>query len=130
MTGSPGQDLNNAKHVVVVGGGFAGLACARKLGSKPNVRVTLLDKNNYQQFQPLLYQVATAILASGNIAFNLRGILHDHANVDVKMTEVTSIDPHTHTVETSHGQRYQADYPGAGRRRAGEFFWHAGGGGI
>ena len=110
MTGSPGQDLNNAKHVVVVGGGFAGLACARKLGSKPNVRVTLLDKNNYQQFQPLLYQVATAILASGNIAFNLRGILHNHANVDVKMTEVTSIDPHTHTVETSHGQRYQGDY--------------------
>jgi NADH:ubiquinone reductase (H+-translocating) len=110
MTSSPGQDLSSAKHVVIVGGGFAGLSCARKLGSKPGVRVTLLDKNNYQQFQPLLYQVATAILASGNIAFNLRGILHNHANVDVKMTEVTSIDPHTHVVETSHGQRYQGDY--------------------
>ena len=110
MTGSPGQDLNSAKHVVIVGGGFAGLSCARKLGSKPGVRVTLLDKNNYQQFQPLLYQVATAILGSGDIAFNLRGVLHNHANVDIKMTEVTSIDPHTHTVETSHGQRYQGDY--------------------
>jgi NADH dehydrogenase len=109
VTGSATQNPDGGKHVVIVGGGFAGLSCARKLGSKPNVRVTLLDKNNYQQFQPLLYQVATAILASGNIAFNLRGILHNHANVDVKMTEVTSIDPHTHTVETSHGQRYQGD---------------------
>jgi NADH:ubiquinone reductase (H+-translocating) len=110
MTGSSGQDLSSVKHVVIVGGGFAGLSCARKLGSKPGVRVTLLDKNNYQQFQPLLYQVATAILGSANIAFNLRGVLHNHANVDVKMTEVTAIDPHTHTVETSHGQSYQADY--------------------
>jgi len=110
MTSSSGQDLSGAKHVVIVGGGFAGLSCARKLGSKPGVRVTLLDKNNYQQFQPLLYQVATAILAAGNIAFNLRGVLHNHANVDVKMTEVTAIDPHTRTVETSHGQRYQGDY--------------------
>jgi len=110
MTDSPGQHPSSAKHVVIVGGGFAGLSCARKLGSKPGVRVTLLDKNNYQQFQPLLYQVATAILASGNIAFNLRGILHNHANVDVKMTEVTSIDPQTHTVETAQGQRYQGDY--------------------
>ena len=109
MTGSPGQDLSSVKHVVIVGGGFAGLGCARKLGSKPNVRVTLLDKNNYQQFQPLLYQVATSILGSGDIAFSLRGVLHNHANVDVKMTEVTAIDPHTRTVETSHGQRYQGD---------------------
>ena len=70
MTSSPGQDLSSAKHVVIVGGGFAGLSCARKLGSKPGVRVTLLDKNNYQQFQPLLYQVAAAILPPDNIAFN------------------------------------------------------------
>jgi NADH dehydrogenase len=110
MASSPGQDLSSAKHVVIVGGGFAGLSCARKLGSKPGVRVTLLDKNNYQQFQPLLYQVATAILSSANIAFNLRGILHNHANVDIKMTEVTSIDPQTHAVETAQGQRYQGDY--------------------
>src|SRR5271170_3831419 len=110
VTGSAAQNPDGVKHVVIVGGGFAGLSCARKLGSKPNVRVTLLDKNNYQQFQPLLYQVATAILAAGNIAFNLRGILHNHANVDVKMTEVTSIDPQTHMVETTHGQRYRGDF--------------------
>jgi NADH dehydrogenase len=108
MTSSIGHDPS-AKHVVIVGGGFAGLSCARKLGSKPGVRVTLLDKHNYQQFQPLLYQVATAILGSANIAFNLRGVLHNHANVDIKMTEVTSVDPHSHTVETSHGQQYRGD---------------------
>src|SRR5271168_3474568 len=109
-TGSATQYPNSVKHVVIVGGGFAGLSCARKLGSKPGVRVTLLDKNNYQQFQPLLYQGATAILASGNIAFNLRGILHNHANVEEKMTDVTSIDPNAHTVETAQGQRYQGYY--------------------
>jgi len=53
-------------HIVIVGGGFAGLNCARKLSAHPDVRITLIDKNNYQQFQPLLYQVATAILTPGN----------------------------------------------------------------
>ncbi len=98
------------KHIVIVGGGFAGLNCARKLASNPNVQVTLLDKNNYQQFQPLLYQVATAILSPSNIAFNLRGTLNGHSNVDVKMTEVVSIDLNTRTVETAQGQQYQGDF--------------------
>ena len=71
MTQSADKESNSVKHVVIVGGGFAGLHCARKLAANPNVRATLLDKNNYQQFQPLLYQVATAILAPNNIAFNL-----------------------------------------------------------
>ncbi|MGA7316723.1 MAG: NAD(P)/FAD-dependent oxidoreductase [Silvibacterium sp.] len=98
------------KHIVIVGGGFAGLNCARKLASNPHVQITLLDKNNYQQFQPLLYQVATAILSPSNIAFNLRGTLIGHSNVDVKMTEVVSIDLSTRTVQTAQGQQYQGDY--------------------
>lgn len=57
------QTPHGVKHVVIVGGGFAGLNCARKLAANPNVRITLLDKNNYHQFQPLLYQVATGILS-------------------------------------------------------------------
>ena len=52
------------KEVVIVGGGFAGLNCARKLAAHSDIRITLVDKNNYQQFQPLLYQVATAELAT------------------------------------------------------------------
>ncbi len=98
------------KHIVIVGGGFAGLNCARKLAAHPDARVTLIDKNNYQQFQPLLYQVATAVLAPGNIAFNLRAALIHHPNVDVKMTEVVSIDLNTRMVRTAQGQRYQGDF--------------------
>jgi NADH dehydrogenase len=56
---------NGTTHVVVVGGGFAGVACARRLAGKKGVRVTVVDKNDYHQFQPLLYQVATAELTGG-----------------------------------------------------------------
>jgi len=98
------------KHVVIVGGGFAGLNCARKLAAHPEVRITLLDKNNYQQFQPLLYQVATAMLAPSNAAFSLRSVLRDHPNVNVEMTEVVSADLATRTVVTASGQKYQGDF--------------------
>ncbi len=88
------------KHVVIVGGGFAGLNCARKLAAHSDIRITLIDKNNYQQFQPLLYQVATAILAPSNAAFALRGVLKRHSNVDVKLGEVVSVDLKTRTADT------------------------------
>jgi NADH dehydrogenase len=110
MTLSTEQNPQNEKHVVIVGGGFAGLNCARKVAANPNVRVTLLDKNNYHQFQPLLYQAATGILSPDNIAFNLRFTLMHHPNVNVQMTEVVSIDPNSRVVETAQGQRYQGDF--------------------
>jgi NADH dehydrogenase len=110
MTPSAEQEPNDVKHVVIVGGGFAGLHCARRLAANPNVRVTLLDKNNYQQFQPLLYQVATALLSPSNIAFNLRVALKDYPNVDIKLTEVVSADLKSHTVKTSDGEAYQGDF--------------------
>ena len=103
MTKSTELKPNRVNHVVIVGGGFAGLNRARKLAANPNIQITLLDKNNYQQFQPLLYQVATGILAPDNIAFNLRAALRGHPNVDVKMTEVVSIDLNARTVETVTG---------------------------
>ncbi len=98
------------KHVIIIGGGFAGLSCARELASSGELRVTLLDKNNYQQFQPLLYQVATASLAPSNVAFNLRNTLRRCVNVDVKMAEVVSVDLTTRTVVTREGQKYQGDF--------------------
>ncbi len=101
---------NGPKHVIIVGGGFAGLGCARKLASHQEVRVTLIDKNNYHQFQPLLYQVATSILAPDDIAVSLRKLFHKHPNVDVKLAEVTSVDPKTKTVTASSGEVYQGDY--------------------
>ncbi len=98
------------KHVVIVGGGFAGLNCARKLALHPEIRITLIDKNNYQQFQPLLYQVAAGFLAPSNVAFSLRNILVRHPNVEVKMEEVVSADLATKTVTTATGNKYHGDY--------------------
>ena len=98
------------EHVVIAGGGFAGLNCARKLASRPDIRITLIDKNNFQQFQPLLYQVAAAALAPSNAAFALRNVLRRHSNVDVKLGEVVSVDLKTRTAETAEGQKYQGDY--------------------
>ena len=100
------------KRVVIVGGGFAGLSCARKLANNADVQITLIDKNNYLQFQPLLYQVATAILAPENAAFPLRSVLSGHlnVNVNVKMAEVISADLNARTVRTADGKTYQGDY--------------------
>jgi NADH:quinone reductase (non-electrogenic) len=95
--------------VVIVGGGFAGVGCAKEL-SKNGVSVTLLDQHNYHQFQPLLYQVATAELAGADIARPLRGIFHDDPAVAVKKMRVTAVDPTTRTVTTADGQTFTGDY--------------------
>ena len=97
-------------HVVIVGAGFAGLNCAKRLASNSTLRITLIDKNNYQQFQPLLCQVATGILSPENAAFNLRNVLFHHKNVDVKMTEVVSVDLATRTVKGKSGDTCQGDF--------------------
>jgi NADH dehydrogenase len=98
------------KHVVIVGGGFAGLACARGLAKSDAVRVTLLDKNNFHQFQPLLYQLATSQLGTSDVATSHRRSLRGHANVDVKMAEVTAANPDTRSVTTRAGESYQGDF--------------------
>jgi len=79
------------KHVVILGGGFAGLNAAQKL-RHPSIRVTLVDRQNHHLFQPLLYQVATAGLAAPDIAQPLRHILARQRNVTTLMDEVQSID--------------------------------------
>ncbi len=97
-------------HVIVVGGGFAGVGCVRELAdADDDIRVTLIDRNNYHQFQPLLYQVATCQLAGADISYSLRKLFHDHPNVDVKLAEVSAIDPSTKTVETSDGESWTGD---------------------
>jgi NADH:ubiquinone reductase (H+-translocating) len=96
-------------HVIVVGGGFAGVGCVRELAAHDDVRVTLIDANNYHQFQPLLYQVATSQLAPGDIAFSLRKLFQSHDNVDVKMARAEGIDPVAHSVTTDDGHVYEGD---------------------
>jgi NADH dehydrogenase len=95
----------DAPHVIVVGAGFAGVACAKELG-KHGVPVTLIDKNTYHQFQPMLYQVATAQVSSGDIMRPLRGLFRKVQSVAVKNAEVTSIDPENRMVTTSDGHRF------------------------
>jgi NADH dehydrogenase len=81
-----------ARHrVVVVGAGFGGLMAARLLGHRP-VDVTLVDRRNYHLFQPLLYQVATGMLSSGQIAPPIRHVVRKYKNVKVELAEVTGFD--------------------------------------
>ncbi|HKO02247.1 MAG TPA: FAD-dependent oxidoreductase, partial [Thermoanaerobaculia bacterium] len=80
------------KHVVIVGGGFAGLYATRHLRSVDDVRITLLDRHNYHLFQPLLYQVATAALNPSDIAVPIRSIVRKQKNVSVLLGEATAVD--------------------------------------
>jgi NADH:ubiquinone reductase (H+-translocating) len=96
-------------HVVVVGGGFAGVACARRLAGQPGVRVTLLDRNAYHQFLPLLYQVATAELTPGDIRFDLEAMFAKYDNVEVRTGEVVAVDPAAPAVTLADGQVVGAD---------------------
>ncbi|MEL7496456.1 MAG: NAD(P)/FAD-dependent oxidoreductase [Planctomycetota bacterium] len=81
-----------AKRVVIVGGGFAGLNAAKRLGRTRDVDVTLIDRKNHHLFQPLLYQVATAGLSPADIAAPIRNILSGYQNVEVLLGEVQSVD--------------------------------------
>ena len=93
-------------HVVVIGGGFAGLYAVRGLARAP-VRITLVDKHNYHLFRPLTYQVATGLLSGDEIAAPLRSVFNKQANVEVLMAEVTAIDTQRKLV---HLQRSHLPY--------------------
>lgn len=97
------------KHVVVIGGGFAGLWCVRAL-AKADVRITLIDRANHHLFQPLLYQVATAGLSAGDIAAPLRTILRRQANVSVRMDTVSAINTAERQLGLESGERISYDY--------------------
>jgi len=83
--------MHSKHHVVIIGGGFAGLKAARTLRDAP-IRITLIDRRNFHLFQPLLYQVATGDLSAANIAAPIRTILRNQKNVKVLMGDVTGFD--------------------------------------
>ena len=100
---------NVRKRVIVVGGGFAGLNAAIELAKLP-VDVTLVDRKNYHTFQPLLYQVALAVLSPAEIAQPIRSVLRDHQNVEVLMDEVVGFDLPHQRVLLKTGSQIEYDY--------------------
>jgi NADH dehydrogenase len=110
--------------VVIIGGGFGGLAAARALRRAP-VEVTLVDRSNHHAFQPLLYQVATAGLELSDVAFPLRTSMRKQANAQVLMAEVESIDPQSRTVRLSEGESVEYDYLIVATGSEPNYFGHA-----
>jgi NADH dehydrogenase FAD-containing subunit len=104
---------SHVPHIVIVGGGFGGIAAARALAKAP-AHVTLIDRNNHHVFQPLLYQVATSVLTPGQIGAPLREIVAKELNVTVIMGEVTGVDKGARCVVVNspdrEGVRISYDY--------------------
>ncbi|WP_306568079.1 NAD(P)/FAD-dependent oxidoreductase [Flavobacterium lindanitolerans] len=89
--------------IVIVGGGFAGIALAKKLKNKP-VQVVLLDKHNYHTFQPLLYQVATGGLEAGSIAYPIRKVVHEYKNFYFRLCHVNDINTKNNKIIADIGE--------------------------
>ena len=98
----PNLPKTTQKKIIIIGAGFAGLKLARKLNGTP-YQVILLDKNNYHQFQPLFYQVATSGLEPSAISFPLRKIFHQSKNVHFRMAEAKKIDQNINRLYTDVG---------------------------
>ena len=101
--------MANKPKVVIIGGGFGGLQAAKELGRKP-VEVTLIDRKNHHTFQPLLYQVATAVLSPGEIASPIRRILHKYKNVEVILGEAADFDVENRIVRLKDNSEIPFDY--------------------
>jgi NADH dehydrogenase len=100
--------MSPVPHLVIIGGGFAGLWATRALAGAP-LRITLIDRRNHHLFQPLLYQVATAGLSAPDIAAPLRHILGRQRNVEVRLGEVVSIDKQARQLQLRDGTQLGYD---------------------
>lgn len=97
------------KKVIVVGGGFGGLNCARRLCRNKNLEILILDRRNHHLFQPLLYQVAMAGLSPADISMPIRAVFRKKWNVETLLADVTKIKPNENKIETNIGE-YSYDY--------------------
>lgn len=97
------------KHVVIIGGGFGGIAAAKRLKNRKNIDVTLIDRSNHHLFQPLLYQVATAALSPGDIATPIRELFKDTRNVRVLMAEAEQVQPDRQVIVLGDGREVGYD---------------------
>lgn len=103
------SETSSLPHVVIVGGGFAGIAAARGL-RRARVRVTLVDRNPYSTFQPLLYQVATSTLNPGDVTYFLRAIRRKQPNLRVELGSVEFMDHEEQMVVLDDGRTIRYDY--------------------
>jgi NADH dehydrogenase len=103
------EGKQGSHRVIVVGAGFAGVGCAKELAKGGGANITLIDKHNYSQFMPLLYQVATAQLAPSDVAMDIRSEFRRHPEVDVKMAEVVAVDTLDRSVTLDDGQVLTGD---------------------
>ena len=94
---------NGKPRIVIVGGGFGGVKIGQ-LFAKENVEVTLIDRHNFHLFQPLLYQVSTSVLETGEIAYPIRSFFRDNKNVNLYMAKVQGVDQERNVVITNHGE--------------------------
>jgi len=90
--------------LIIIGGGFGGLRLAQKLNNKPGFDITLIDRFNHHQFQPLFYQVATSGLDASNISFPLRKVFHKSKNVRLRIAQVEQINTSSNKIMTSIGE--------------------------
>ena len=104
----PEERLRDVPHVVIVGGGFAGIHACKAL-AHANVRITLIDKRNFNLFQPLLYQVSTGLVSRGDIATPLRELVGKQRNVQVLLGEVTDVHPEGKQI-VFNGKAYSYDH--------------------
>ncbi|MEP1489777.1 MAG: FAD-dependent oxidoreductase [Algibacter sp.] len=95
--------MSKIERIVIIGAGFAGLRLAKDLINHPNYEVYLIDKQNYHQFQPLMYQVASARLEPASISFPLRKVFQKAKNVRIRITEVNQINFDSKYVSTPIG---------------------------
>ena len=118
----PTEQLRDAPHVVIVGGGFAGVHACQAL-AKADVRITLIDKRNFNLFQPLLYQVSTGLVSRGDVATPLRELVGKQRNVQVLLGEVTQVNPEGQQI-VFNGKAYSYDHLVLATGSGSTFFGH------
>lgn len=92
------------KHIVIIGGGFAGINLANSLAKETNYTITLVDKNNYHFFPPLIYQVATGFLEPSSISYPFRKLLKDNKNIRFWLGEFVEVVPSENLLKLNNGE--------------------------